>query len=122
MSEKNQIELISNLFKSRTDVFAIRWEKDSKHGYFPAYIFDSYNYRLHKIKGGSFNDYTDKEFLPLTEDQILKHLNGEQFIGIYPLLKDNTSWFIAADFDKEKWVEESLLFMKEQVRNISTTL
>lgn len=27
-------------------------------------------------------------------------------MGIYPLLKDNNSWFIAADFDKENWAEE----------------
>ncbi|MDF1573186.1 MAG: DEAD/DEAH box helicase family protein, partial [Bacteroidales bacterium] len=48
----------------------------------------------------------DKRYLPLTDQQLQKHLYGEQFIGIYPLLPDNTSWFIAVDFDKENWVEE----------------
>ena len=28
-----------------------------------------------------------------------------------PLLMDNTSWFIAADFDKQKWAADCLTFM-----------
>jgi superfamily II DNA or RNA helicase len=111
MSTQSQISLITKLFKVRTDVFAIRWEKGSKSGYMPVYKYDHYKYKLHKIKGGSFNDYSDKEYSPLTNEQILKHLNGDQFIGIYPLLKDNTSWIIAADFDKEKWIDECRLFL-----------
>ena len=67
----------------------------------PAYSFDPYRYRVHKMKGGTFQNYADKSYLPLTDEQISKHLNGEQLVGIYPLLKDNTSWFIAADFDEE---------------------
>lgn len=47
----------------------------------------------------------------MTDEQITKHLKGEQFIGIYPLLQDNTSWFIAADFDKENWQEECSKFL-----------
>ncbi|MGS2764925.1 TOTE conflict system archaeo-eukaryotic primase domain-containing protein [Sinomicrobium sp. M5D2P9] len=39
--------------------------------------------------------------------QITKHLEGRQAIGIYPLLKDNTSRFIVADFDKEGWQKQS---------------
>ncbi len=77
----------------------------------PAYKYDPYMYRLHKMKGGSFKNYKDKTYLPLTDQQLIKHLNGEQLIGIYPLLKDNTSWFIVADFDKEKWNEECSIFV-----------
>ena len=75
------------------------------------------------MKGGTLRTYKDKTYLPLTNAQIIKHLNGEQLIGIYPLLKDNTSWFIAADFDEEKsksskttqersWSEESLALIE----------
>ncbi len=69
-------------------------------------------YRLHKMKGGSFKNYKDKTYLPLTDMQIIKHLNGEQLIGIYPLLQNNTSWFIAADFDKQNWIEECRKFIE----------
>ncbi len=106
-----EIILFKTLFKGRADAFAIHWQKGNKSGYMPAYHYDPYMYRLHKMKGGSLKTYNDKSYLPLTDDQIVKHLNGEKLIGIYPLLVDNTSWFIAADFDKEKWVEECRAFI-----------
>ncbi|WP_439490628.1 TOTE conflict system archaeo-eukaryotic primase domain-containing protein [Algoriphagus sp.] len=98
------LALVKSLFKGREDVFAIRWEKGSKRGYMPAYFFDPYRYRAHKMQGGSFHDFSEKSFLSLTDEQIGKHLTGEHFVGIYPLLQDNTSWFIAADFDEGDWV------------------
>lgn len=107
-----KISLIKSLFKGRTDVFAIHWQKGKKSGYMPAYSYDPYMYRLHKMKGGSFKNYKDKTHQPLTDNQIEKHLNGKQLIGIYPLLKDNTSWFIAADFDKQNWIEECLRLLE----------
>ena len=73
----------------------------------PAYSYDPYMYRLHKQKGGSFKDYKDKTYLRLDDYQLSKHLKGKQFIGVYPLLKDNTSWFIVADFDKKDWQKQS---------------
>ncbi|NQX85443.1 MAG: hypothetical protein HRT67_06000 [Flavobacteriaceae bacterium] len=88
-----QIQLLKSLFKGREDVFALRWEKTNKSGYMPAYSYDPYMYRLYKQKGGTFKDYKDKTYLKLNDYQLSKHLKGEQFIGIYPLLKDNTSWF-----------------------------
>ncbi len=106
------ISNITSLFKGRTDVFAVHWQKEKKSGYIPAYNYDPYMFRLHKMKGGSFKDYKDKTYLPLNNLQIQKHINGQKLIGIYPLLKDNSSWFIAADFDKQNWIEECLKLMK----------
>lgn len=103
----NQVQLFKSVFKGREDVFAVRWEKESKSGYMPAYFYDPYMYRAHKIKGGTFQNYKDKTYLKLTDKEIAKHLNGEQLIGIYPLLSDNSSWFLVADFDKENWRAEA---------------
>ncbi len=108
----NNIQLFKSVFTGREDVFAVRWEKGSKSGYMPAYFYDPYRYRAHKMNGGTFQNYADKEYLPFTEKEIEKHLNGEQHIGIYPLLKDNTSWFIVADFDKVDWIEDCKMFIK----------
>jgi hypothetical protein len=47
----------------------------------------------------------------LTDEHIIKHLSGQHLIGLYPLLQDNTSWFIAADFDEEGWVESARKFI-----------
>tara|TARA_R110000868_G_scaffold280326_2_gene540360 strand:- start:1857 stop:4952 length:3096 start_codon:yes stop_codon:yes gene_type:complete len=108
---KEHIQLFKSLFRGRDDVFAIRWEKGNKSGYMPAYFYDPYRYRLHKTNGGTFKDFTEKSFLPLNYNQVFKHLEGEHLIGVYPLLKDNTSWFIAADFDKENWQQECKNFI-----------
>lgn len=110
-SPTNNIQLFKSIFAGREDVFAVRWEKGNKSGYIPAYFYDPYRYRAHKMNGGTFQNYADKEYLSFTEKEIEKHLNGEQHIGIYPLLKDNTSWFIVADFDKVEWVEDCKKFI-----------
>ena len=88
-------ELFKSLFKGREDVFAVRWEKGNKAGYMPAYIFDPYMYRKHKISGGSFQNYSDKKYLQLSDIEIEKHLNGEQHIGMYPLLPE-TKYYLKA--------------------------
>ncbi len=93
-------------------MFAIRWEKGSKSGYMPAYFYDPYFYKAHKMKGGTFQNYTDKSYLKLTDQEIAKHLNGERLVGVYPLLKDNTSCFLVADFDEENWISECRIFLK----------
>lgn len=108
----NQFQIFKSVFKGREDVFAIRWEKGSKNGYMPAYSYDPYMYRAHKMKGGTFQSYNDKTYLKLTDAEIAKHLNGEQLIGVYPLLQDNTSNFIVADFDEANWIGDARKFLK----------
>jgi len=105
------LSLFKSLFRGREDIFAQRWEKGGKASYSPQYDYDPYQYLLHKMKGGTIQNYADKQPRSLSDKQITKHLNGEHFIGIYPLLKDNTSWFIAADFDKTNWIEECRSFL-----------
>ncbi len=62
----NKLNLISSLFNGRKDVFAIHWQKGRKSGYMPACLFDPHRYKMHKMKGGTFQQYTDKTYLPLT--------------------------------------------------------
>lgn len=109
-SPKN-IDIFRSLFKGREDVFAVRWEKSGKSGYMPAYQYDLYHYRAHKMNGGTFANYPHKTYLPFTDNEIQKHLNKIQQIGVYPLLQDNTSWFLVADFDKQNWKEEVVNFL-----------
>ena len=82
--DRKEVTLYRTLFKGREDVFAIHWQKGNKSGYMPAYQFDPYMYRRHKLKGGSFKNYDDKTYLPVTDQQLNKHFSGEQLIGIYP--------------------------------------
>lgn len=113
MNEFNSknINTLLSLFRGREDVFAVRWEKTGKSGYMPAYHYDPFHYRAHKMNGGTFANYPHKNYLPLTDNEIQKHLNGVQQIGVYPLLQDNTSWFLVADFDKQNWTVEAINFL-----------
>jgi len=54
----------------------------------------------------------NQAFLTLTAETVLDHLQGRQIIGVYPMLKDETCWFLAADFDKEAWWEDVLAFVE----------
>lgn len=111
------IPLIQSLFKGREDVFAMRWEKGKRSGYMPAYSLDPYHYRIYKMNGGTFKDYPHKSYLRLSSAELQKHLEGKQQIGIYPLLPNNTSWFLAADFDGKNWQKEALLFLNACTQN-----
>lgn len=99
------ISLFKSIFYGRQDVYTIRWEKEGKTGYMPAYKVDWSDYNKYKSGGGTFKDYANKEYIPFSDEVVLRHLQGTETIGIYPLLEDNTSYFIAADFDDENWVE-----------------
>lgn len=110
--KEGRLNLYKSLFKGREDIFATRWEKGSKSSYMPVFSFDPHRYRQHQMKGGTFQTFADKKYQPLTDNHIIKHLKGEQVVGIYPLLQDNTSWFIVADFDEADWIEECRKFIK----------
>jgi hypothetical protein len=48
---------------------------------------------------------------PLTDEVIKNHLTGKQTVGIYPLLPDETCWFLAVDFDKKSWIADATAFI-----------
>ena len=60
--------------------------------------------------------FKNKKLTPLTDEIILKHPTGQITIGIYPILEDNTSYFLAADFDKENWLEDSRNYLEEMAK------
>ena len=47
---ENYLKIIKTIFKGREDVFAIRWEREGKTGYMPAYNFDWNEFLMHKKK------------------------------------------------------------------------
>ena len=48
----------------------------------------------------------------MTNHEIAGHLRGDQVVGVYPLLADETCWFLAADFDKRTWQEDVGAFVE----------
>ena len=108
---QQSIDLYTSLFRGRNDVYARYWEKNGRSGYSPAYSFNWGEFLRHKNAGGTIHTFEPKKCIPLTNERISTHLSGEQRIGIYPLLEDNTSYFIAVDFDKEGFREDAQNFV-----------
>lgn len=106
-----QLMLYKSLFRGRDDIYPKHWEKNGRSGYSPAYDLNWNEFMAFKAKGGTMKDFENKKPLSLTQEVIKKHLFGGIRIGVYPLLEDNTSYFIAADFDKENWKEECRAFL-----------
>ena len=52
-------------------------------------------------------DRQTRKFRPLTDEIVRGHLVGDHTIGIYPLLQDETCWFLAVDFDKKTWQRDA---------------
>ena len=61
----------------------------------------------HKNQGGTMTTFEKKTLIPLTPDIVRKHLIGQHVVGVYPLLENNTSYFIAADFDGSTAFDEA---------------
>src|SRR3989338_10612458 len=108
---EQQLELYTSLFRGRTDVYARDWEKDGRSGYSPAYEFNWDEFMAHKRRGGSMKNFGNKKIVPLTKEVVKRHLIGEHVVGIYPILPENTSYFIAADFDGESWLSHCKAFI-----------
>ncbi|WP_420852010.1 TOTE conflict system archaeo-eukaryotic primase domain-containing protein [Pelotomaculum isophthalicicum] len=53
-----------------------------------------------------------EELLGCFKSVIHDHLAGKHTIGVYPLLPDETCWFLLADFNKKTWQEDSVVFLE----------
>ncbi len=111
LSTEQKIALFKKLFRGRTDVYPVRWEsnKTGKHGYSPVCNNEWRAGICHKplIKCGECDH---RNFPPVTDDVIYKHLAGESTVGVYPMLPDESCYFLAADFDKNDWKIDALAF------------
>jgi len=105
-----KFELYLQFFRGRKDIYALKWEKNGQSGWSPAYKFDWNEFNAFRAQGGTIKDFKNKELIPLNRTVIQEHLEGSKKLGLYPLLDDNTSYFIVADFDKENWQEECFAF------------
>src|ERR1039458_3094080 len=117
-----KVALFRRLFAGRLDVFPLRWEntKTGRSGYAPACANEWIRGICNKphVKCG---ECSNQAFIPLADEVIGNHLRGfdrskssrAMFVGgVYPLLHDETCWFLAADFDGEHWSADALAFFE----------
>ena len=108
----DKIALFRSLFRGREDVFPQRWEntRRGKAGYAPACGNEWVPGLCDKprIKCGAC---LNQAFLAVTDKVIDGHLRGRHTVGVYPILPDETCWFVAADFDKRTWRQDAEAFL-----------
>lgn len=113
LSAEQKVALFRSLFRGREDVYALRWERpDGRCGYSPASQRDWTAYNAAKPDERKRIDKDTRKYLPLTNQVIHDHLTGKHTAGIYPLLNDETCWFLAADFDNDTWQEDAACFLE----------
>lgn len=120
--QEAKIALFRSLFRGREDVYPKRFEslKTGKQGYAPVCRNEWVNGICEKPKIRC-EDCRHRAFLPVTDNVVRNHLlgmdaqdrSGRDFtIGVYPMLLDETCWFLAADFDKASWQEDAGAFLE----------
>jgi superfamily II DNA or RNA helicase len=109
---RKRITLFRSLFRGREDIYARRWESpDGRSGYTPAAQKDWKAINRSRPEDRKKVDQKTRQYFPLTDAVLENHLMGNETIGVYPLLPDETCWFLAVDFDKKTWQEDSRAFM-----------
>mgnify|MGYP001256688432 CR=1 FL=1 len=112
LSPEDKVALFRDLFRGREDVYPARWEaRTGKSGYSPA-CANEWKRPLCAKPRIKCSDCDNRELISLTNDVIQHHLTGKYTIGVYPLLPDETCWFLAVDFDKATWKEDARAFLK----------
>jgi hypothetical protein len=110
-SAADKIALFRRLFRGREDVYPVRFvsKKTGKAGYAPACAnkFVKGVCELPRVKCGAC---PNQAFMPADDAALLDHLMGRHVMGVYPLLPDETWWFVAADFDGPGWVDDVRAF------------
>lgn len=113
---KEKIKLFRSFFCGREDVFARRWYSTTtqKSGYQPV-CGNEWSQDLCDKKKYKCAACPNRKLLPLTDNDFYKHLAGKDayardVIGIYPMLTDETCFFLCADFDEEKYEEDVTAF------------
>jgi superfamily II DNA or RNA helicase len=111
LSVQEKVALFKSLFRGRDDVHPRLWENlaKGKKGYAPA-CFNEWVQGVCEKPRVKCGECTSQAFIPVGDQVIEDHLRGKHVIGVYPLLKDETCWFLAVDFDKAGWKEDVAAF------------
>ncbi len=108
---EGKVALFRSLFRGRSDVYPRLWvnRRTGKKGYAPACSNEWVEGICAKprVKCG---ECPNQAFLPVTDRVLFDHLRGRHVVGVYPLLEDETCWFLAVDFDGEAWLEDTAAY------------
>lgn len=118
-STAEKIALFQSLFRGRSDVYPRRFQnrKTQKSGYAPACKNEWVKNICQKPRIKCM-DCQHRQFIPIDDEVVYWHLQGydnkgnDFVMGLYPMLLDETCYFLAADFDKTTWESDAVAFLK----------
>ena len=113
LSTDAKVALFRRLFRGRTDVHSVRWESKTtgKSGYAPA-CANEWRAGLCEKPRVKCGDCSNRLLIPLSDKVVYNHLAGEHTVGVYPLLEDDSCYFLAVDFDEAEWRDDARAFMQ----------
>lgn len=113
LSVEEKIRLFRSLFKGREDVYPARWDnkRTGKSGYSPTCGNEWVRGVCDKPRI-KCSDCPNQKFLSVTDQVMYDHLAGKKTVGVYPLLANENCHFVAADFDKDNWLEDARAFLQ----------
>ena len=105
LSLEQRVEIYMSYFRGRDDVYpylSINKNNPNIKYYIPACVNEWKNGVCNKTMGKPCKTCQYKELKPINCDVIKNHIYNNKTIGIYPLLEDETCYFLAFDFDDKK--------------------
>jgi hypothetical protein len=108
-----KIALFRALFRGREDVYPLRFEsrKTGRAGYSPA-CGNEWARGICEKPRLKCSACTCQNWLPVSDDAIHKHLSGDHVMGVYPMLLDESCFFLAVDFDGTAWIDDAGAFLE----------
>ncbi|PWU15152.1 MAG: hypothetical protein C5B50_16010 [Verrucomicrobia bacterium] len=129
-SPAEKIALFRSFFRGREDVYPRRFEnwKTGKSGYSPACANEWVRGICEKPRI-KCSECPNQRFLHVSDEVIRWHLSGKDeqgrdfVLGVYPMLLDETCFFLAVDFDGADWQKDVGAFMEKcRERNLPAVL
>ena len=102
LSREDSVKIFMNYFKGRNDVYpylSIDKNNPNIKYYIPACANEWKNGVCNKTMGKKCKNCQYRENKPISKETIYKHMYGNYPIGIYPLLENDTCFFLSLDFD-----------------------
>ena len=102
LSREDSVKIFMNYFKGRNDVYpylSIDKNNPNIKYYIPACTNEWKNGVCNKTMGKKCKNCQYRENKPISKETIYKHMYENYPIGIYPLLENDTCFFLSLDFD-----------------------
>lgn len=118
-SPEAKIALFRSFVRGREDVYPRRFEsrRSGKSGSTPA-CANEWAPGVCEEPKVNCAECPHRRFFPVTDEAIRCHLSGRDaegrdfVMGVYPMLQDETCFFLAADFDKAHWQQDAAAILQ----------